>query len=159
MSKIDFGRVWGPFKSPLGSPLRHVGAAVELPWHRLGPKWSHKHQDEGSKSNLSSSRGGQGISEALNGSIWGRFSLFVGCYLVLWYVFVIRKVLCTQFATLTWILDVFAFISARYFEMAAASHCSCFSRCVGRGQGSAAGAAEDHMMCMVDASKCMGLYT
>ena len=56
-------------------------------------------------------------------------------------------------------LDVFTFISAWHFNMAAASHCSCFSQCVGRGQGSAAGAAEDHMTCMLDALKCMGLYT
>ena len=41
--------------------------------------------------------------------------------------------------------------------MVAASHCSCFSQCVGRGQGSAAGAAEDHMTCMLDALKCMGV--
>ena len=74
-------------------------------------------------------------------------------------IFVVRKVLCMQFGTLTWILDVFAFISAWHFNMVAASHCSCFSQCVGRGQGSAAGAAEDHMTCMVDALKCMGLYT
>ena len=40
--------------------------------------------------------------------------------------------------------------------MVAASHCSCFSSRVGRGQGSAAGAAEDHMTCMLDAYKCMG---
>ena len=32
--------------------------------------------------------------------------------------------------------------------MVAASHCSCFSYRVGRGQGSAAGAAEDHMKCL-----------
>ena len=62
-----------------------------------------------------------------------------------------------QFGTLTWILDVFAFISAWHFNMAAASHCSCFSQCVGRGQGSAAGAAEDHMTCMLDALNCMGV--
>ena len=71
----------------------------------------------------------------------------------------VRKVLCMQFGSLTWILDVFAFISAWHFNMVAASHCSCFSQCVGRGQGSAAGAAEDHMTCMLDVFKCMGLYT
>ena len=73
--------------------------------------------------------------------------------------FSVRKVLCMQLGTLTWILDVLAFISAWHFNMVAASHCSCFSQCVGRGQGSAAGAAEDHMTCMLDALKCMGLYT
>ena len=73
--------------------------------------------------------------------------------------FFVRKVLCMQFDTLTWILDVFAFISAWYFNMVAASHCSCFSQCVGRGQGNAAGAAEDHMTCMSDVLKCMGLCT
>ena len=64
-----------------------------------------------------------------------------------------------QFGTLTWILDVLAFISEWHFNIVAASHCSCCSQCVGRGQGSAAGAAEDHMTCMLDALKCMGLYT
>ena len=58
-----------------------------------------------------------------------------------------------------WMFDVFAFISELHFNMFAASHCSYFSQCVGRGQGSAAGAAEDHMTCMLDALKCMGLYT
>ena len=80
----------------------------------------------------------------------------------IWYfrMFVVRKILCMQFGTLTWILDAFAFIfAASHFNMVAASHCSCFSQCVGRGQGSAAGAAEDHMTCMLDALKCMGLYT
>ena len=32
---------------------------------------------------------------------------------------------------------------------------SCLSQYVGRGQGSAAGAAEDYMTCMLDALKCM----
>ena len=73
--------------------------------------------------------------------------------------FLVRKALCMQFGTLTWTLAVFSFISAWQFNMVAASHCSCFSHCVGRGQGSAAGAAEDHMTCMLDALKCMGLYT
>ena len=67
--KIDFGRLWGPFESPVGGPFRHVGGAVALLGHRLGPKWSQKRQDEGLKSDLGSSRGGQGVSEALNGSI------------------------------------------------------------------------------------------
>ena len=124
---------------------------MELLGHRLGPKWSQKHQDEGLKGDLGSSRGGQGASEALNGSILERRSSLVVCYLVCWYIFVIRKVLCMQFGTLTWVLDVFAFISAWHFNTAAASHCSCFSQCIGRGQGSAARAAEDHMTCMLDA--------
>ena len=66
-------------------------------------------------------------------------------------MFFVRKVSCIQFGTLTWTLDAFAFISAWHFNMVAASHCSCFSQCVGRGQGSAAGAAEDHMTCKLDA--------
>ena len=65
--KIDFRRVWGPFESPLGSPFGHVEGSVALLAHRLCPKWSQKHQDEGPKSDLASSRGGQGVSEALNG--------------------------------------------------------------------------------------------
>ena len=79
--------------------------------------------------------------------------MFIICcvYFVFEYVFLVRKVLCMQFGTLTWTLDALAFISAWHFNMVAASHCSCFSQCVGRGQGSAAGAAEDHMTCMLDA--------
>ena len=45
---------------------------------------------------------------------------------------------------------MFSLISAWHVNMVAASHCSCFSQCVGRGQGSAAGAAEDddvHVRC------------
>ena len=38
--KIDVGRVLEPFES-------HVGGAVELLGHLLGPKWSQKRQDEG----------------------------------------------------------------------------------------------------------------
>ena len=64
----------------LGSPFRHVGGAVELLGHPLGPKWSQKHQDEGLKIDLGSSRGSQGVSEGLNGSILGRCSSLVLCY-------------------------------------------------------------------------------
>ena len=46
----------------MGGPFGHVGGAVELLGHLLGPKWSQKRQDEGL---LGSSRGGQGVSEAL----------------------------------------------------------------------------------------------
>ena len=81
------------------------------------------------------------------------------CYLVFSFIFLVRKALCMQFGTLTWTLAVFSFISAWHFNMVAASHCSCFSQFVERGQGSAAGAAEDHMTCMLDAVKCIGLYT
>ena len=64
-----------------------------------------------------------------------------------WYfgIFLVRKFGFMQFGTLTWIIDMFSFIAACHFNMVAASHCSCFAQCVGRGQGSAAGAAEDHM--------------
>ena len=79
---------------------------MELLGHPLGPKWSQKHQDEGLKINLGSSGGSQGVSEGLNGSILGRCSSLVLCYLVVWYVCLVRKVLCI---------------------MVAASHCSCFS--------------------------------
>ena len=74
-------------------------------------------------------------------------------------MFFVRKVLRMQFVSLTWIIDMFSSVAACHFNMVAASHCSCFAQCVGRGQGSAAGAAEDHMTCILDALKCMGLYT
>ena len=85
--KIDFGGLWGPFESPLGSPFGHVGGAVKLLGHLLGPTWSQNRQDEGPKSDLGSSTGGQGVSEALNGSFLGRFSALVVCYSVFWHVF------------------------------------------------------------------------
>jgi len=121
---------WEPIGLSWGLLFGMLEGPVELLGHPLGPKWSQKHQDEGHKSDLGSSGGGQGVSEALNGSILGRCSSLVLCYLVFWYVCFVRNVLCI---------------------MVAASHCSCFSQCVGRGQGSAVGAAEDHMTCMLDA--------
>ena len=82
-----FDGIWGPFECSLGGPFEHVGGAVELLGHLLGPKWSQKRQDEGLKSDLGSSRGGQGVSEALNGSFLKRFSALVVCYSVFWHVF------------------------------------------------------------------------
>ena len=72
-------------------------------------------------------------------------------------MFVCAKCFVRAVWYLDWTLGVFAFISEWHVNMVAASHCSCFSQCVGRGQGSAAGAAEDHMTCMLDAFKSMGL--
>ena len=60
--KIDFGRLLGPFETPLGTSFRHVGGSVALLGYRLGPKLSQKRQDEGL---LGSSKGDQGVSEAL----------------------------------------------------------------------------------------------
>ena len=74
------GGFWGPFGSPLGGPFRYVGGAVALLGHHLGPKWSQKCQDESPNSDLGLRRGGQGVSEALMGLIWGRF-LIVCCVL------------------------------------------------------------------------------
>ena len=51
--------------------------------HPLGPKCDQNRQDEGLKSDLGSSRGGQGVSEALNASILKRFSSLGACYF--WY--------------------------------------------------------------------------
>ena len=69
-------------------------------------------------------------------------------------MFFVMKVLCMQFGSLTWIIDMFSSFAACHFNMVAASHCSLqllFSISFGRGQGSAAGAAEDHMTLMLDA--------
>ena len=55
--------------------------------HLLEPTWSQKHQDGGLKSDLGTSRGSQGVSEGLNGSILGRCSSLVLRYLVFWYIF------------------------------------------------------------------------
>ena len=68
--KINFGRFWRALESPLGSPFGHVGGSVELLGHLLGSKWSQKRQDEGL---LGSSRGGQGVSEALRVRFWDDF--------------------------------------------------------------------------------------
>ena len=75
----------------------------------MGPKCGLNRQDEGLKSDLGSSRGGQGVSEALNASSLKRFASLGACYFVLLHVVFVRKVLCI---------------------MAAASHCNCFSQCV-----------------------------
>ena len=83
-----------------------------------------------------------------------RFSSLRVCYVVFSLVFGEKG-----FVHAVWYLDlgtlaVFSFISAWHFNMVAASHCSLqlfFSISFGRGQGSAAGAAEDHMACMLDA--------
>ena len=58
LQRSILGALW----EPLGTSLEHVGGSVALLGHRLGPKWSQKRQDEGL---LGSSRGGQGVSEAL----------------------------------------------------------------------------------------------
>ena len=42
----------GLFESPLGTSFGHVGGAVALLGHLLGPKWSQKCQDEGLKGDL-----------------------------------------------------------------------------------------------------------
>ena len=78
--KIDFGRVLGALWEPLGTSFGHVRGAVALLGHRLGPKWSQQRQDVGLKSDLGSSRGGQGVSEALNASILKRCSSLGTCY-------------------------------------------------------------------------------
>ena len=91
------GGFGGPFEGPLRGPFRHVGGAVALLGYFLAPKCSQKREDQGLKSDLGSSRGGQGVSEALKGSILGRCLSLVLCYLVFWYVFV-SKVLCSVVA-------------------------------------------------------------
>ena len=78
---------WEPIGLSWGLLFGMLEGPVELLGHPLGPKWSQKHQDEGHKSDLGSSGGGQGVSEALNGSILGRCSSLVLCYFVVWYVF------------------------------------------------------------------------
>ena len=75
----------------MGSPSWHVGGAVELVGHPLGPKWSQKHEDEGLKINLGSSRGSQGVSEGLNGSVLVRCSSLAVCCFVCLAHFLLRK--------------------------------------------------------------------
>ena len=120
--------------------------------HHLGPKWSQKRQHEGLKSDLGSSRGGQGVSKALNVSILGRFSSLYVCYLVFLCVFVVRMVLCMQFGILTWILFLMCLLSFQHGILTWLQRRIAVAFLnVGRGQGSAAGAAEDHMTCMLNA--------
>ena len=56
----------------MGSTFRDDCGAVERLGHPLGPKWGQRRQYDGLKSDLGSSTGGQGVSEALNGSILRR---------------------------------------------------------------------------------------
>ena len=44
----------GALGEPFGGPFGHVGGAVALLGHLLGPKWSQKRQDAGLKSDLAS---------------------------------------------------------------------------------------------------------
>ena len=71
----------GPPRALWGVLLGHVGGSAELLVHLLGPKWSQKRQHEGLKSDLGSSRGGQGVPEALQESI------FVGFFYYFWIYF------------------------------------------------------------------------
>ena len=93
-------------------------------------------------------------SQRLSGFDFER--IFITCCVLcgVFVCFLVSKVLCMQCGTLTWTIDMFSFISALHFSIVAASHCSLqllFSISFGRGQGSAAGAAEDHMTCILDA--------
>ena len=76
--KVDFGGLLGTLRGLFGGPFRHFGEALALLGHRLGTKCSQNRHDEGLKSDLGLSRGGQAVSESLNASILKRFSsLFV----------------------------------------------------------------------------------
>ena len=104
------------------------------------------------------------VDKVFASSFWGRWwEISLCCCHPLEYdLGVVLYVLCHFVHVvwdLDWILDAFVFISEWHVNMVAVSHCRCVSQCVGRGQGSAAGAADDHMTCMLDALKCMGLYT
>ena len=88
--KIDFGGLWGPFESLLGSPFGHVGGSVEPLGHHLGPKWSQKRQHEGLKSDLGSSKGRQGVPEALQGSILDGFLMILGAILVCFWSLLVK---------------------------------------------------------------------
>ena len=96
------------------------------------------------------------LDKVFASSFWGRWwQISLCCCHPLEYdLGVVLYVLCHFVHAnwyLDWIFDVFASISEWHFDMVAASHCSCFSQCAGRGQGSAAGAAEDHMTLRLDA--------
>ena len=88
-----FERFEGPFESPLGGPFGHAGGAVALLGHLLGPKWRQKRQDEGLKSDLGSSRGGQGSQRLSMGRLWEDFQHLL-C--AIWYfgMFSVRKGWC-----------------------------------------------------------------
>ncbi len=87
---IAFWHPQASFWEPIGLSWGLLFGMLEGLWtllrHPLVPKWSQKRQDEGLKSDLGSSRGGQGVSEALNGSFLGRCSSLVVCYFVFWYI-------------------------------------------------------------------------
>ena len=142
--KIDFGRVWGPFESPLGTSFGHVGGSVALLGHRWVQNGARNVKMRVYLAQVEVARGSQRLSGFDFETIFMTSCVLFGIFVY----FLVRQALCMQFGTLTWTLAMFSFISAWHFNMVAASHCSCFSQCVERGQGSAAGAAEDHMTCM-----------
>ena len=82
----------GILLEPFGGPFRHFGEALALLGHRLGPKCSQNRHDEGLKSELGLSRGGQAVSEALNASILKRCASLVVFFWVLLHVVFVRKV-------------------------------------------------------------------
>ena len=116
----------GPFESPLGVLL----GMLEGLWLFLGIVWvqngARNIKMRVSKAILAQVEVAKGSQRLSMGRFWEDFitcSVLFGMLVC----FFVRNVLCI---------------------MVAASHCSCFSQCVGRGQGSAAGAAEDHITCL-----------
>ena len=110
---------WEPIGLSWGLLFGMLEGPVELLGHPLGPKWSQKHQDEGHKSDLGSSGGGQGVSEALRVRFWDDFHHFV-C--AIWYF----RLLFGEkgFVHAVWYLDLDSCCVFFHFSMAFQHGCS-----------------------------------
>ena len=69
--KIDFGRVLGPFESPLGGPFGHVGGAVELLGHLFGQNGTRNVKMRAPKAILARVEVARGSQRHSMGRFWG----------------------------------------------------------------------------------------
>ena len=132
---IAFWQPQASFWEPIGLSWGLLFSMLEGLWSFLGILWGQNgarnikmRVSKAILAQVEVARGSQRLS-------MGRFCEdFHHLLCPIWYFclcFLVRKVLCMQFGTLTWILDVFAFISAWHFNMVAASHCNCFLNVLG----------------------------
>ena len=82
--KIDFGRVWGPFESPLGTSFGYVGGSVALlghPWVQNGARNVNMRVLRAILAQVEVARGSQRLSgfdfETIFITSWVLFGIFV----------------------------------------------------------------------------------
>ena len=71
---------WEPIGFSWGVLFGMLEGPVGLLGHPLGPKWSQKHQDEGHKSDIGSSGGGQGVPKCSQWIDFGK--MFITCFVL-----------------------------------------------------------------------------